>query len=37
MSPIRQSKRPAPDAYDYLWALLPVVVAFFATIVLVAG
>lgn len=37
MSPIRQSKRPAPDAYDYLLALLPVFVAFFATIVLVAG
>ena len=37
MPQIRKSKRPAADAYDHLWPLLPVVVAFIATIVLVAG
>lgn len=37
MSTNRQSKRPAADAYDDLWLLLPVFVAFIATIVLVAG
>jgi len=36
MSPIRQSKRPAPDAYDHLWMLLPVFVASIAAIALFA-
>jgi len=33
----RNPKRPGPDAYDHLWLLLPVFLAFVATIVLVAG
>ena len=37
MPQIRNPKRPAPDAYHHLWLLLPVFVAFIATIVLVAG
>ena len=37
MPHLQKSKRPAPDAYDHLWMLLPVFVAFIATIVLVAG
>lgn len=37
MPQMRKSKHPAPDAYDHLWLLLPVFVAFIATIVLIAG
>ena len=37
MPQIRKPGRPAPDAYDHLWPLLPVYVAFIATIVLFAG
>lgn len=37
MSPIPPSRRPAPDAYDHLWPLLPVFAAFFAMIVFVAA
>jgi hypothetical protein len=37
MSQSRKSKRPAPDAYDQLWSLLPVYIAFFVTLVLVAA
>jgi hypothetical protein len=33
----RKPKRPGPKAYDHLWTLLPVFVAFIATIVLVAA
>ena len=33
MSPIPSSRRPAPDAYDHLWPLLPVFAVFFAMIV----
>lgn len=35
--PKSRKSRPAPDAYDHLWMLLPVFVAFFATLVLIAG
>lgn len=34
MSP--KSERPAPDAYDHLWSLLPVFIAFLAVIVFIA-
>lgn len=37
MTPTFKPKRPAPDAYDHLWPLLPVFVAFFAVIVLAAS
>lgn len=37
MSESHNRKRPAPDAYDHLWALLPVFVAFVALLVLIAG
>ena len=30
-------RRPAPDAYDHLWLLLPVFVAFAAVIVFIAA
>lgn len=36
MSLARKSKRPAPDAYDHLWTLLPVFVAFLAAVVFAA-
>lgn len=36
MSPQPRSKRPAPDAYDHLWALLPVFAAFVAVLVFFA-
>lgn len=36
MSSSRRSRRPSPDAYDHLWALLPVFAAFFAVILYVA-
>ena len=37
MSESRNAKRPAPDAYDHLWSLLPVFVAFFAMLVYIAA
>lgn len=37
MSPIPKSRRPAPDAYDHLWLLLPIFAAFFAMIVFAAA
>lgn len=37
MPQIRKPRRPAPDAYDHLWLLLPVFIAFIATIILIAG
>ena len=37
MSEFHNRQRPAPDAYDHLWTLLPVFVAFFALLVLIAG
>jgi hypothetical protein len=37
MSPIPPSRRPAPDAYDHLWPLLPVFAVFFAMIVFAAA
>jgi hypothetical protein len=30
-------KRPAPDAYDHLWTLLPVFIAFCAVILFVTS
>jgi hypothetical protein len=29
MNSIRASRRPSPDAYDYLWSLLPLHITFF--------
>ena len=37
MSESRNAKWPAPDAYDHLWSLLPVFVAFIASVVLFAA
>jgi hypothetical protein len=37
MSESRNAKRPAPDAYDHLWSLLPVFVAFIASLVFFAA
>lgn len=37
MSPKPRSKRPAPDAYDHLWSLLPVFAVFLAVIVFFAA
>jgi hypothetical protein len=37
MSPSSNRKRPAPGAYDHLWRLLPVFLAFVAVIVFVAA
>lgn len=37
MSEFHNRKRPAPDAYDHLRALLPVFVAFLALLVLISG
>jgi hypothetical protein len=37
MSPNRKTQRRTAEAYDYLLALLPVLVAFVATIVLIVG
>jgi hypothetical protein len=37
MSRKPESKHPAPDAYDHLWSLLPVFIAFVSVIVLIAG
>ncbi len=31
-----KSKRPAPNAYDHLWPLLPVFIAFVAVLVFIA-
>ncbi len=31
-----KTKRPSPDAYDHLWPLLPVFIAFAAAIVVIA-
>jgi hypothetical protein len=36
MSSPAKSKRLAPDAYDHLWSLLPVFIAFFAVLVFAA-
>ena len=37
MSVSFKRKRPAPDAYDHLWSLLPVFLAFLAVIVFAAA
>lgn len=37
MPPKSRSKRPAPDAYDHLWSLLPVFIVFVAVIVFFAA
>ena len=37
MSEFHHGKRPAPDAYDHLWTLLPVFVSFFAALVYIAA
>jgi len=36
MKPTRDSHRPQPDAWDHLWALLPVFIAFLALLVIFA-
>lgn len=37
MSTNSRSKRPAPDAYDHLWLLLPVFIAFVSVLLFIAA
>jgi hypothetical protein len=37
MTPTRSSRRPFPEAYDHLWRLLPVFLAFLAMLFIIAG